>query len=90
MFWKYKFHNLLWLNSFPHDKMSAILADDNFRYIFPNENDTIPIRISLKFVPRSPFDNKPVLVGVMAWRRRGDRPLPQPMLTQFIDEYMRY
>ena len=35
----------------------AILADDNFKCIFLNENDRIPIKISLKFVPRSPIDN---------------------------------
>ena len=70
--------------------MAAILADDNFKYIFLNENDRIPIRNSLKFVSRSPIDNKPALVKVMAWRRTGDKPLPEPMLTQFTDAYMRH
>ena len=51
--------------------MAAILADDNFKCIFLNENDRIPIRISLKFVPTSPIDNRPILVQVMAWRRTG-------------------
>ena len=46
----------------PLDKMTAILADDIFKCIFLNENDWIPIQISLKFVPRSPIDNKPALV----------------------------
>ena len=63
--------------------MAVILADDNFKCIFFNENDRILIRISLKFVPRSPNDNKPALVEVMAWRQRGDKPLPELMLTQF-------
>ena len=72
------------------DKMAATLADDNFKCIFLNENDRIPIRFSLKFVPRSPIDNKPAFVRVMAWRRTGDKPLPEPMLTQFIDAYMRH
>ena len=53
--------------------MAAILADDIFKCIFLNENDKITIRISLKFVPRIPIDNKPALVQVMAWRRRGDK-----------------
>ena len=74
----------------PMDKMTAILANDNFKCIFFHENDTIPIRISLKFVPRSPIDNKPALVWVLAWRRTGDQPLPVPMLTQFSDVYMRH
>ena len=42
--------------------MAPILADDNFRCIFLNENDRIPIRISLKFVLKSPINNKPALV----------------------------
>ena len=70
--------------------MAAVLADDNFKCIFLNQNDRIPIRISLKFVPRSPIDNKPALVQVMAWRRTGDKPLPEVMLTQFTDAYMRH
>ena len=53
--------------------MAAILADDNFKCIFLYENDIIPIRISLKFVPRSPMDNMPALVQIMAWRRPGDK-----------------
>ena len=70
------------------DKMAAILADDIFKCIFLNENDRIPIQISLKFVPRGPIDNKPALVHVMAWRRTGDKPLPEPMLTPFSDAYL--
>ena len=68
--------------------MAAILADDISKSIFLNENDRIAIKFSLKFVPRSPFDNKSALVQVMAWRRTGDKPLPESMLTQFTDTYM--
>ena len=50
------------LTHLPLDKMAAMLADDIFKCIFLNENDWIPIRISLKFVPRSPIDNKPALI----------------------------
>ena len=42
--------------------MAAILADDIFKNIFPNENDRILIQISLKLFRRSPIDNKPVLL----------------------------
>ena len=48
------------------------------------------LEISLKFVPRNPIDNKPVLVEVMAWRQTGYKPLPNPILTQCIDAYMRH
>ena len=70
--------------------MAAILADNIFKCIFLNEKDKIPIQISLKLVPRGPIDNKPALVHVMVWRRTGDKPLPEPMMTQFTDAYMRH
>ena len=65
--------------------MAAILADDIFKCIFLNENDNILTQISLKLVPRSSIDNKPALVQVMVWRRTGDKPLPEPMMTKFTD-----
>ena len=68
--------------------MAAILADNISKCLFLNENDRIPIQISLKFVPRSPTDNKSALVQVMDWRRIGDKPLPESMMTQFTDTYM--
>ena len=48
----------------------------------------IPIRISVKFVPEGPIDIKSALVQVIAWRT-ADKPLPEPMLTQFTDAYTR-
>ena len=83
--WKY-----VCLTHLPLDKMAAIVVDDIFKCVFLNENDRIPIQISLKFVPRSPIDNKPALVQVIAWRRAGDKPLPEPMLAQFSGVYMRH
>ena len=70
--------------------MDAILTGDNFKYIFLNESYRIRSRISLEFVPRSPTDNKAALVQVMTWRRKGDEPLPEAVLTQFTDAYMRH
>ena len=61
--------------------MAVILADDIFKCIFLNENDINPIQISLNVFPRSPINNKPALVQVMAWRRIGDKPLPEPMMA---------
>ena len=72
----------------PLDKIAAILADNNFICIFFNENGRILIQISLQFVPKIPIDNKPALVQVMTWRRIGDKPLSEPMLTWFTDTYM--
>ena len=70
--------------------MAATLADDIFNHIFWNENVWIPIKISLKFVPKGPIDNNPALVQVMAWRWTGDKPLSEPVLTRFSDAYMRH
>ena len=68
--------------------MAATLADEIFKCNFVNEKFLILIKISLKFVPKGPIDNKAALVQVMVWRRTGDKPLPEPMLTQFADAYM--
>ena len=54
-----------------------------------NEKLYISIQISLKFVPMGPIANFAALVQVMAWCRTGNKPLPEPMLTQFTDAYMR-
>ena len=70
--------------------MAAILADDIFKLIFLNENDRILIQIPLKFVLMSPMDNESAFVQVVAWRRTGDKPLPELMMTQFTDAYMRH
>ena len=78
------------LTYLPLDKMAAILADDNFNCIFFNEKCFVSLRISLKLVSKGPIDNKSVFVQVMAWRQTGDKPLPEPILTQFADAYMRH
>ena len=65
-------------------------TEDIFKYIFMNEKFCILIKISLRFVPKSPIDNNPALVQVMTWRRPGDKPLSEPMLTQFTDAYTRH
>ena len=43
-----------------------------------------------KFVLKGPIDNKLALVQVMAGRRIGDKPLPEPMLIQITDAHMRH
>ena len=70
--------------------MAASLADDTFMRIFMNEKFCILIRISLKFVPKVPIYNTSALVQVMAWRRTGDTPLSEPLLTHFVDAYMQH
>ena len=43
------------------------------------------IRISLKFVPKGPINNKSALVQIMAWCRSGDKPLSEPMMVYLTD-----
>ena len=35
-----------------------------------------------KFVHKGPIDNKSPLIQLMAWRRTGAKPLPEPMMAQ--------
>ena len=69
------------LNSLRSRQNGPHFADDIFKCIFLNTNVWIPIKISLKFVPKGPINNIPALVQIMAWRRPGNRPLSEPMLV---------
>ena len=57
-------------------------ADDIFKCIFVNENLWIPIRNSLKFVPKGPINNILALVQTMARRRPGDKLLSERMMVR--------
>ena len=65
-------------------------TDDIFRCIFVNEKCCVLIKILLKFVPKGPVESISALVWIMAWRRIGDKPLSEPILTRFTDAYMRH
>ena len=43
----------------------------------------IPIKISMKFVPKGPINNIPAMVQMMAWCRPGDKPLSEPMMVSY-------
>ena len=58
--------------------------DDISKCILLNENICIPIKISLKFVPKGHINNIPSLVQIMAWRRPGDKPLFEPMMVDLV------
>ena len=62
-------------------QMDAIWQMTFSKCIFLNENVWIPIKISLKLVPKGPIINIPALVQIMAWRRPGDKPLSEPMVV---------
>ena len=67
---------IITLTHWGRDKMAAI-----FNSIFLNENVWIPIKFSLKFVPKGPINNISALVQIMAWRHPGDKPLSEPMIV---------
>ena len=50
------------LTHLPPGQNGRLFAEDIFRCIFENEKFYILINISLKFVPKGPIDNNPVLV----------------------------
>ena len=52
-----------------------------FKLIFLYEHRLILIKISLKFVSKGPFNDKPALVQIMAWSRTGDKPLSELMVA---------
>ena len=58
--------------------------DDIFKWIFWNEDVWISIEIWLKFVSKGPINNIPALVQIMAWRRPGDKPLSEPMMSSLL------
>ena len=60
------------------------LADDIFKCIFLNENTSISINISLKFVPDGRINNIPALVQIITWRRSDDKPLSEPMMVSLL------
>ena len=75
------------------DKMAHLsqMLFSNLRRYFQmhfHERFSILIRISPKFVPKGTIDNKLALVWVMPWDWTGNKPLPEPMLTQFTDAYI--
>ena len=86
----WRIYAALGLNELTHWQNGRHFADDTFKHIFLNKNVCISIEISLKFVPKGPMNNMPALVQIMARRRTGDKPLSEPLMTQFNDAYMRH
>ena len=74
--------SLTLLNTLRPGQNGRHFADAIFKCIFLNKNVSIPIKISLKFVPKGPINNIPALVQIMAWRRPGDKPLFEPMMVR--------
>ena len=69
-----------WFNTLRLRQNGSHLVDDVFIYISLNENIGISNDISLKCVPCGLIDNIS-LVQIMAWRRIGNKPLPEPIVV---------
>ena len=73
-------YSMTYLNTLRPRQNVRHFPDDIFKCVFLNENVWIPIKISLKFVPKGPIYNIPALVQII-WRRPGDKPLSEPMMV---------
>ena len=80
----------LWSNTLKPCQNGRHFPDDIFQCIFLNRNVQIFMKNSLKFVSKGPINNILALVQIMGWRRRGDKPLSEPMMAWFTDSYMRH
>ena len=86
MIWSilYKWYTDTAFNTLRPRQNGRHFADDILKCIFLNENVWIPIKISLKFVPKCPINNIPTLVQIMTLHRPGDKPLSEPMLISLL------
>ena len=57
---------LTWINTL-RPRQEAAIFQTTFSNDFLNENIYLSIEISFRFVPRSPVNNTPALVQIMAW-----------------------
>ena len=65
------------------DKMATI-SQMTFSSAFFNENVWIPIKISLKFVPKGPINNITALVQIMPRRHPGQKALSELMMVSLM------
>ena len=56
----------------------------HFQAHFLERKFQIAIKISLKFVPKSPIDNIPALFQIMGWRRPGAKLLSEAMMVSLL------
>ena len=78
------------LTHWGQDKMTTTWANDIFTMQF-RQWKCLNFEIkSPNFLPKGPIGTKPSLVQVMVWRRIGDKPLHELMMTMFSDACMRH
>ena len=84
LIWYMQLTQWLCVNTLRPRQNGRHFADDIFKCIFLNEKVYISIKISLKFVPKGPFNNTPVSAQIMDWRRPDDKPLSEPMMVSSL------
>ena len=67
-----------------HETRWLPFYNDIFKCVLFNENVSLSIKISLKFVPKGAMTNIPAMVQIMAWRQLGDKPLSEPMMVSLL------
>ena len=86
-----KLKRLVWgnelVNTLRPRQQGRHFAEKKIKCFLLNENVSIPINISLTFVPNGPVDNIPALVQLMAWCRPGDKPLSETMMLFYWRKY---
>ena len=80
----YEYGHFMMFNTLRPRQNRRRFTDDIFKCIFLNENVWISLNISLKYIPKVPFNNILTLVQIMAWRRPGDKPLSEPMMVNLL------
>ena len=77
-------HDFLCFNTLRPRQRGRHFANDIFKCISLNENVWLSIKILMKFVPEVRITKISVLVQIMAWRQRGDKPLSGPMMVSLL------
>ena len=72
------------LNTLKLKQNGCHFMKDSFKCNFLNENASILIKFSLKFVPKGPINNITSLVKIMAWHRPGEKPSSEPMMVSLL------
>ena len=73
-----------WVNTLRPRQNGRHFPDDIFKCISLDENVSISLSISLKFVSKVRINNIQPLVQIMAWRRSGDKPLSEPVMVSLL------
>ena len=82
-----KWHKNLLHKEITLNILSLMQNDCHFEHyilIFFNENCTILIKNSLKFVSKGPISNTPSLVQTMDWHRTGNKPFTWTNVTNYL------